>query len=148
MQCRYVVANFLQNPPKRTIFFVNTNIDFSSTSVHTVLYAISYYSGPRCKGTRLWFARYILGSVPEWLTQETDPYVGEVASHDDVMKFKHFPHHWPSVWGIHRSPVDSPHKRQWWGTLIFPFISVCANFCTNSRQTREYRCLGGHLMSL
>ena len=26
---------------------------------------------------------------------------------------KHFPRYWPSVWGIHRSPVNSPHKGQW-----------------------------------
>ena len=34
-------------------------------------------------------------------------------SHDDVIKWKHFPHHWPFVRGIHRSPVNSPHKCQW-----------------------------------
>ena len=31
--------------------------------------------------------------------------------YDDVMKWKHFPRHWPFVRGIHRSPVNSPHKR-------------------------------------
>ena len=29
---------------------------------------------------------------------------------DDVIKWKHFPRYWPFVRGIHRSPVDSPHK--------------------------------------
>ena len=28
-------------------------------------------------------------------------------SHDDVIKWKHFPRYWPFVWGIHRSPVTS-----------------------------------------
>ena len=28
--------------------------------------------------------------------------------HDDVIKWKHFPRHWPFVWGIHRSLVNSP----------------------------------------
>ena len=32
--------------------------------------------------------------------------------HDDVIKWKHFPHYWPFVGGIHRSPVNSPHKGQ------------------------------------
>ena len=32
-------------------------------------------------------------------------------SHDDVIKWKHFPRYWPFVRGIHRSPVNSPHKR-------------------------------------
>ena len=30
--------------------------------------------------------------------------------HDDVIKWKHFPRDWPTVRGIHRSPVSSPHK--------------------------------------
>ena len=29
---------------------------------------------------------------------------------DDVIKWKHFPRYWPFVRGIHRSPVNSPHK--------------------------------------
>ena len=33
--------------------------------------------------------------------------------HDDVIKWKHFPHYWPFVRGIHRPPVNSPHKGQW-----------------------------------
>ena len=32
--------------------------------------------------------------------------------HDDVIKGKHFPRYWPFVRGIHRSPVNSPHKGQ------------------------------------
>ena len=36
-------------------------------------------------------------------------------SHDGVMKWKHFPRYWPFVWGIHRPPVNSPHKGQWRG---------------------------------
>ena len=30
--------------------------------------------------------------------------------HDDVIKWKHFPRYWPFVRGIHRSPVNCPHK--------------------------------------
>ena len=32
--------------------------------------------------------------------------------HDDVIKWKHFPRYWSFVPGIHRSPVNSPHKGQ------------------------------------
>ena len=39
--------------------------------------------------------------------------------HDDVIKWKHFPRYWPFVRGIHRSPVNSPHKGQWPGALMF-----------------------------
>ena len=35
--------------------------------------------------------------------------------HDDIIKWKHFPRNWPFVQGIHRSPVNSPHKGQWHG---------------------------------
>ena len=30
--------------------------------------------------------------------------------HDDVAPWKRIPRYWPFVRGIHRSPVDSPHK--------------------------------------
>ena len=33
-----------------------------------------------------------------------------IGLHDDVIKWKHFPHYWPFVRGIQRSPVNSPHK--------------------------------------
>ena len=32
---------------------------------------------------------------------------------DDVIEWKHFPHYWTIVRGIHQSPVGSPHKGQW-----------------------------------
>ena len=42
--------------------------------------------------------------------------------HDDVIKWKHFPHHWPFVQGIHRSLVNSQHKGQWHGPLMLSLI--------------------------
>ena len=42
--------------------------------------------------------------------------------HDDVIKMKHFPSYWPFVRGIHRSPVNSPHKCQWRRALTFSLI--------------------------
>ena len=39
------------------------------------------------------------------------------STHDDVIKWKHFPRYWPFVRGIHRTPVNSPHKGQWLGDL-------------------------------
>ena len=41
--------------------------------------------------------------------------------HDDVIKWKHFPRYWPFVRGIHRFPVNSPHKDQWREALVFFF---------------------------
>ena len=36
---------------------------------------------------------------------------GIASIHDDVIKWKHLPRNWPFLRGIHRSPVNSPHKR-------------------------------------
>ena len=44
--------------------------------------------------------------------------------HDDVIKWKHFPRYWPFVRGIHRSQVNSPHKGQWRGALMFSLICI------------------------
>ena len=45
------------------------------------------------------------------------------SSHDDVIKWKHFPRYWTFVRGIHRSPVNSPHKGQWHGALMFSLMN-------------------------
>ena len=46
----------------------------------------------------------------------------KLACHDDVIKWKHFPRNWPFARGIHRSPVNSTHKGQWRGALMFSLI--------------------------
>ena len=51
--------------------------------------------------------------------------------HDDVIKWKHFPRYWPFVRGIHRSPVNSPHKGQWRGALMFSLICTRINGWVN-----------------
>ena len=43
-------------------------------------------------------------------------------THDDVIKYTYFTLYWPFVRGIHRWPVDSPHKDQWRGALMFSLI--------------------------
>ena len=59
--------------------------------------------------------------------------------HDDVIKWKHFPRNWPFVRGIHRSPVNSPHKGQWRGALMFSFICVRINDWVNNREAGDLR---------
>ena len=60
-------------------------------------------------------------------------------SHDDVTKWKHFPRYWPFVRGIHRSPVNSPHKGQWRGALMFSFICTRTNGWVNNPDTGDLR---------
>ena len=38
------------------------------------------------------------------------PHASRHALYDDVTKWKHFPRYWPLMRGIHRSPVNPPHK--------------------------------------
>ena len=54
--------------------------------------------------------------------------------HDDVIKWTHFPRYWPFVRGIHRSPVNSPHKGQWRGALMFSLICTWINGWVNNRE--------------
>ena len=57
--------------------------------------------------------------------------------HDDVIKWKHFPRNWSFVRGIHRSPVNSPHKGQWRGDLMFSLICVWINGWVNNREAGD-----------
>ena len=59
--------------------------------------------------------------------------------HEDVIKWKHFPRYWPFVRGIHRSQVNSPHKGQWRGALMFTLICVWKNGCVNNREAGDLR---------
>ena len=56
-------------------------------------------------------------------------------NHDDVIKWKCFPRCWPFVWGNHRSPMNSPHKGQWDGVLIFSLIST---WITGKQKRRRW----------
>ena len=59
--------------------------------------------------------------------------------HDDVIKWRHFPRYSPFVRGIHRSPVNSPHKGQWRGSLMFSFICAWIYSWVNSREAGDLR---------
>ena len=57
--------------------------------------------------------------------------------HDDVIEWENFPRYWPFVWGIHRSPVNSPHKGQWRGALMFSSIRASINGWINNREAGD-----------
>ena len=59
-------------------------------------------------------------------------------------KWKHFPRYWPFVRGIHRSPVNSPHKGQWRGTLMFSLNCVWINGWVNNGETGDLRRYRAH----
>ena len=58
----------------------------------------------------------------------------------NVIKWKHFSRYWPFVRGIHRSPVNSPHKSQWRGPLMFSLIWARINSWLNNGEAGVLRC--------
>ena len=50
-----------------------------------------------------------------------------------------FPRNWPFVRGIHRSPLNSPHKGQWRGALMFSLICALINHWVNTREAGDLR---------
>ena len=59
--------------------------------------------------------------------------------HDDVIKWKHFPHYWPFVRGIHWSLVNSLHKGQLSGALMFSLKCARINGWVNSGEAGDLR---------
>ena len=58
----------------------------------------------------------------------------KIQKHDDVIKWKHFPRYWPFVRGIHRSPVDSHHKRP-----VTQSFDVFFDLRLNKRLSKQWR---------
>ena len=74
-------------------------------------------------------------------------------THDDVIKWKHFSRYWPFLRGIHRSPVNSPHKGQWHGPLRFSLVCAWTNsnflnytYTTQRANTYTYICVCTYLV--
>ena len=59
--------------------------------------------------------------------------------HDDVIKWKHFPRYWPFVRGIHRWPVNLPHKGQWREALMSSLICPWINGWIDNREAGDLR---------
>ena len=62
-----------------------------------------------------------------------------VVVHDDVIKWIRFPRYWPFVRGIHRSPVNSAHKGQWHGAMIFSLVCAWINGWVNNNEAGDLR---------
>ena len=56
-----------------------------------------------------------------------------------IIKWKHFPCYCPFVRLIHRSPVNSPHKGQWRGALIFSLICAWINGWVKNREAGDLK---------
>ena len=83
-------------------------------------------------------------NVSIWCRHHDSDRRPQSSHHDDVIKWKHFPRNWPFVRGIHRSPVNSPHKGQWRGALVFSLIYVWINDWVNNREAGDLRRYRAH----
>ena len=64
------------------------------------------------------------------MTYKTD--MNNESHHDDVIKWKHFPRYLPFVRGIHRSPLNPPHKRP-----VTRGFGVFFHLCLNKRMSKQ-----------
>ena len=65
-------------------------------------------------------------------------------AHAGVIKWKHFPRYWPFVRGIHRSPMNSPHKVQGRGAVMFSLICISINGWINNHEAGDLRRYRAH----
>ena len=95
-----------------------TSADITITELYVYIckYTMCIYVCDTCRHLKCFFRER------GWLSQ----------LHDDVIKWKHFPRNWSFVRGIHRSPVNSPHKGQWRGALMFSLICAWTNSWANN----------------
>ena len=64
----------------------------------------------------------------------------EKSCRDDVIKESIIaPRHWPFVRGIHRSPMNFPHKGQWRRALMFSLNGAWTNGWANHRHAGDLR---------
>ena len=64
--------------------------------------------------------------------------------HYDVIKWKHFLRNWSFVRGTHSSPMNSPHKGQWRGALMFSLICSWKRGWVNNGEAGDLRCHRTH----
>ena len=88
-----------------------------TTTKHSKAKTVCIFLGIYCKyiqnyftstWTIIWLHKGHWCSPKEYWLSHTFPN----HSNDDVIKWNHLPCYWTFVWGIHRLPVNSPHKVQ------------------------------------
>ena len=103
-------------------------------------------------GSQYWFGQWLGAeqATSHFLKQSWSGSLTHICStcgdelHDNVIKWKHFLRYWPFVRGIHRSPVNSPHKGKWRGVLILSLICAWINGWVNNREAGDLRRHSAH----
>ena len=107
-----------------------------------ILYPYRQFAARKSNGTQksTWCAHSICMNFDAYITYICSrSFAVNFSEHDDVIKWKHFPRYWPFVREIHRSPVNSPHKGQWRGALMFSLICALTNGWANNRNAGDLR---------
>ena len=131
--------------PLLTQIFVNPDLCRHMASlVHNELIAVALSRLTNSATTKkisclLWSQQCACRWLSNWATHLQVLWQPISVSYDDIIKWKHFPRYWPFVRGIHRSPVNSPHKGQWRGALMFSLISTWINVWVNNREAGDLR---------
>ena len=109
--------------------------------MHSLYIAANHYIGDPVSVCHLmsrksWYVKWLMVlAIAMTLGNNTRFY-----RHDDVIKWKHIPRNWPFVRGIHRTPMNSPHKGQRRGALMFSLICVWINGWVNNHEAGDLRC--------
>ena len=120
-QCRSINAVQLMS------FVVLTNVKYCITHL------ICHFASSDLAHSKLCVSYVMLCVMPQ-----------TILFHDDVIKWKHFPRYWPFVRGVHRSPVNSPHKGQWRDAFMFSLIYARLNGWVNTGEAGDLRRYRAH----
>ena len=110
----------------------NWRLDRNSTKVPYFKYAL------KCSRVWNWNRIFAIRLSTKMLTKSWKA-VGSPKIISIIIKWKHFPRYWSFVRGIHRSPVNSPHKGHWRGALMFSKICAWIKGWVNNREAGDYR---------
>ena len=108
---------------------------FQLRSIHSMLFFLTYWQQSFHDAIMKFSSCLTSSSIPWFLNMM----IMHGSPHDDVIKWKHFPRYWPYARWIHRSPVNSPHKGQWRGALMFTLICTRINGWVNNRVAGDLR---------
>ena len=109
-----------------------------------IIVVLCHDNGSRMKNIITSIQGYLLGFRHLIHEKLAIQYCSSLLLHDDIIKWKHFPCNWPFVRGIHLVPVNSPHKGQWRGALMFSLICVWINGWVNNHEAGDLRRHCGH----
>ena len=127
---------------------------FKDKTVPRLASGIWWQINPRHHNNVTWVTRCLKSESTRLFVQASDKEThelritsrlwGKSTTHDNVIKWRHFPRNWPFVRGIHRSPVNCPHKGRWRGALMLSLICARINGRVNNVEAGDLRRYRAH----